>query len=70
MRTWPAPRRGKLRVSGTSLGSLRESVDQFTGLVNGISAHSFWVAVAYTKKRIQKVLRGGAKRSGDVVVTL
>ena len=50
-------------------GGLRESVDQFTGLVNGISAHSFWVAVAYTKKRVQKILRG-AKRTGDVVVTL
>ena len=61
---------GKLRVSGPALAALRQSIDQFTDLTGQLSAHSYWVAVAHVKKRISKILHGGAKAKGDVVVTL
>lgn len=60
---------GKLRLSGPNLTNLRACVDQFTELTQQLSAHSYWVAVAHAKRRVQKILRG-AKRQGDVVVSI
>lgn len=60
---------GKLRLSGPGLVALRNCADQLTEITAQLSAHSYWVAVAHTKRRVQKVLRG-ARQRGDVVVTI
>ena len=62
-------RTGKLRLDGPNLAKLRDCIDQLAGLLNQLSAHSYWVAVSHTKNRINKILRG-KRRAGDVVVTV
>ncbi len=62
-------RTGRLRLDGPNLARLRDCIDQLAGLLNQLSAHSYWVAVSHTKNRINKILRG-QRRAGDVVVTV
>ena len=60
---------GKLRLTGPNLAQLRTCIDQFTDLTKELSEHSYWQTVSHVKRRIEK-LRRGAKRKGDIVVSL
>lgn len=62
-------RTGKMRLDGPSLAKLRDCIDQLAGLINQLSAHSYWQAVHSTQNRINQILRG-KRRAGDVVITV
>jgi len=61
--------KGKLRMSGPSLMSMRNMVDQFSDLLGVMTARNYWTVVGTGEKRVSAIWRG-KKKVGDVVVSL
>lgn len=61
--------KGKLRMSGPSLMSMRNMVEQFRDLLEVMTARNYWTVVGTGDRRISAIWRG-KKKAGDVVVSL
>ena len=60
---------GKLRMSGPSMVNMRNMVEQFSDLLEAMTARNYWTVVGTGEKRVSAIWRG-KKKAGDVVVTL